>query len=129
MKEWKGCQVSKKNNLELKKTNKQTNKQTNKKLSTSLKCVSWTFQVKNILLECWMHKKYLDKSLVMSIFCSKCFYVSLQVFWRTKNLFKPFIIFNSLLNVIIIIAKIIFFLLITIYLSHYAVLLYYISSD
>ena len=57
----------------------------------------------------------------MSIFCSKCFYVSLQVFWRTMNLFKPFNIFNSLLNVIIIIAKTNFFLLITIYLSHYVV--------
>ena len=50
-----------------------------------------------------------DKNLVMSIFCSKCYYVSLQVFRRTKNLFKPFIFFNSLLNVIIIIAKINFF--------------------
>ena len=63
--------------------------------------------------------KYLDKSLVMSFFCSKCFYVFLLVLWSTKNLFKSFIIFNSLLmNFIIIIVAINFFLLITIYLSH-----------
>ena len=52
-----------------------------------------------------------------------CFFTNIL---KDHEPIQAFNIFNSLLNVIIIIAKINFFLLITIYLSHYVVLLYYI---